>query len=289
MPADIREFPGSSVPGIPMLAIGVGVLLAAPLLFIYGISDDQVLTVVASPVLLIVAMFLFAGLTKVDPNQGVVMQLFGAYRGTLRVPGLRWVNPFTTRNPVSLRVRNFDSERLKVNDSEGNPVEIAAVVVWRVVDTAEAVFVVDDYPHYVTVQSEAALRDLATHYPYDTDVDGEIALRRDTAVVGSQLGAQVQERLGRAGVEVLETRISHLAYAPEIASAMLQRQQASAIIAARRRIVDGAVGMVEMAIEGLEKGDIVHLDGAEKARMVSNLLLVLCGDRQAQPMIDTGS
>jgi len=204
-------------------------------------------------------------------------------------PGLRWANPFYQMRRISLRVRNFESSHLKVNDHDGNPIEIAAVVVWRVVDTAEATFEVDDYEHYIRVQSEAALRNAATSYPYDAHQDGVVSLRANTAVVAEHLQKEVQQRLAKAGVEVIETRISHLAYAPEIAAAMLQRQQAGAIIAARSRIVEGAVGMVEMALEMLSHKGIVKLDEERKAAMVSNLLVVLCGERGAQPIVNTGT
>ena len=225
----------------------------------------------------------------VNPNEGRVLQLFGDYVGTVRVPGLRWANPFYTKKRISLRVRNFESARLKVNDNEGNPIEIAAVVVWQVVDTAEAVFQVDDYNNYVKVQSESALRNLATSYTYDTHDDAQMSLRSHTAAVAEHLKKEIQERLSRAGVEVIESRISHLAYAQEIAASMLQRQQAGAIIAARQRIVEGAVGMVEMALEMLSRRDIVTLDDERKAAMVSNLLVVLCGERAAQPIVNTGT
>ena len=238
--------------------------------------------------LLLITFFLF-GLFMVHPNQGKVLQLFGQYRGTAKVQGLRWANPLLMKKAVSLRVRNFESSRLKVNDNEGNPIEIAAVVVWKVVETAEAVFEVDDYENYVHVQSEAALRNLATSYPYDAHDDHTISLRGHTAAVADHLKREIQERLSKAGVEVIEARISHLAYAPEIAAAMLQRQQAGAIIAARQRIVEGAVGMVEMALGMLSQKSIVALDEERKASMVSNLLVVLCGERGAQPIINTGT
>jgi regulator of protease activity HflC (stomatin/prohibitin superfamily) len=217
-----------------------------------------------------------------------VLQLFGDYVGTVKIPGLRWANPFFTKKRISLRVRNFESARLKVNDQEGNPIEIASVVVWRVVDTAEAVFEVDDYQNYVKVQTEAALRNLATRYNYDTH-DDQVSLRGNTLEVAEHLKREIQDRLARAGVEVIEARISHLAYAPEIAQAMLQRQQAGAIIAARQRIVEGAVGMVEMALEMLSGRAILELDNERKAAMVSNLLVVLCGERATQPVINTGT
>lgn len=230
------------------------------------------------------------GFYMVQPNQGKVLQLFGQYAGTDRTNGLRWANPLYSKKSVSLRVRNFESGRLKVNDSNGNPIEIAAVVVWRVVDTAEAVFEVDDYENYVTIQSEAALRNLATTYPYEHDQDDErLSLRSDANAIALKLKSEVQDRLQKAGVDVLEARLSHLAYSPEIAQAMLQRQQASAVLAARKIIVQGAVGMVADAIEQLKLQGVVELDGERKAAMVSNLLVVLCGDQQAKPVINTGT
>ena len=218
-----------------------------------------------------------------------MLQLFGDYVGTAKVTGLRWANPFLTRKRISLRVRNFESSRSKVNDADGNPIEIAAVLVWRVVETAEAVFEVDDYENYVKVQTEAALRNAATSYPYDSYEEGVVSLRGSTATVADHLKGEVQRRLEKAGVDVIEARISHLAYAPEIAAAMLQRQQAGAIIAARQLIVQGAVGMVEMALEMLSQKSIVQLDEERKAAMVSNLLVVLCGERAAQPIVNTGT
>jgi len=234
-------------------------------------------------------ILLLRGFFVVGPNEAKVLQLFGAYAGTAKAAGLRWANPFYSRRKISLRVRNFESSHLKVNDAEGNPIEIAAVVVWRVVETAEAVFEVDDYENYVRVQSEAALRNAATSYTYDSHEEGVVSLRGSTAVVAEHLKQEVQQRLQKAGVEAIEMRISHLAYAPEIAASMLQRQQAGAIIAARQRIVEGAVGMVEMALQQLSKKEIVHLDEERKAAMVSNLLVVLCGERAAQPILNTGT
>ena len=229
------------------------------------------------------------GFYMVQPNQGKVLQLFGQYAGTDRNNGLRWANPLYSKKSVSLRVRNFESGRLKVNDSNGNPIEIAAVIVWRVVDTAEAVFEVDDYENYVTIQSEAALRNLATSYPYEHDIDDErLSLRSDSNAIALKLKSEVQDRLQKAGVDVLEARLSHLAYSPEIAQAMLQRQQASAVLAARKIIVQGAVGMVADALEQLKVQGVVELDGKRKAAMVSNLLIVLCGD-QVKPVINTGT
>ncbi len=232
---------------------------------------------------------LLAGLFIVNPNEAKVLQLFGRYVGTVKVQGFRWANPLYTKRRISLRIRNFESGRLKVNDLEGNPIEIAAVIVWRVVETAEASFEVDNYENFVHVQSEAALRNLATSYPYDAHEDEQTSLRGQTAKVAEHLKAEIQERLAKAGVEVIEARISHLAYAPEIAAAMLQRQQAGAIIAARQRIVEGAVGMVEMALARLSEKELLVLDEERRATMVSNLLIVLCGERAAQPVINTGT
>jgi len=230
------------------------------------------------------------GFYLVNPNQGKVLQLFGRYVGTDRNTGLRWANPFYSKQAVSLRVRNFESGRLKVNDSNGNPIEIAAIIVWRVVDTAEAVFEVDNYENYVTIQSESALRNLATSYPYEHDKDDErLSLRSDSNAIAKKLLKEVQDRLQKAGVEVMETRLSHLAYSPEIAQAMLQRQQASAVLAARRIIVEGAVGMVSDALVQLSELGVVEMDGERKAAMVSNLLVVLCGDQRAQPVINAGT
>ena len=280
---------------------GLAMLVLLPLLFI-GSGIGVVVTAVdavenGGPVWLPIALgltglfvfFLLFGFFTVGPNQGRVLQLFGSYRGTVRRAGLGWTNPFYSKVRVSLRTRNFESSKLKVNDFHGNPIEIASVVVWRVVDTAEALFQVEDYSDFVHVQSESALRNLATSHPYDQHVEGELSLRSHTTEIAEQLKAEIQSRLQQAGVEVLEARISHLAYAPEIAGAMLQRQQASAIIAARSKIVEGAVGMVEMALAMLSRNKIVELDEERKAAMVSNLLVVLCGERGAQPVLNSGS
>lgn len=233
--------------------------------------------------------FLWFGFFVVQPNFAQVLQLFGRYVGSAKDAGLWWANPLYTKRRVSLRVRNFETAKLKVNDHSSNPIEIAAVVVWQVVDTAEAVFEVDDYDNYVHVQSESALRGLANQYPYDAHEEGQMALASHTAEIAEKLKGEIQERLAKAGVRVLEARISHLAYAPEIASVMLRRQQASAIIAARRKIVDGAVGMVEQALAQLSEKQIVHLDEERKAAMVSNLLVVLCSEQGTQPVVNTGT
>ena len=236
-----------------------------------------------------VLIILMLGTFVVNPNEGRVLQFFGRYVGTAKDQGLRWVNPFYTKRRISLRVRNFETERSKVNDTDGNPIEMAAVVVWKVTDTAEATFEVDDYVNFVHVQSESAVRNLATQYPYDTHEDGRISLRANTEEIAVHLKTEIQGRLQKAGVEVIEARITHLAYAPEIASAMLQRQQAGAIIAARTQIVEGAVSMVQMALDDLSARNVVALDEERKAAMVSNLLVVLCGDKGTQPVLNAGN
>jgi regulator of protease activity HflC (stomatin/prohibitin superfamily) len=285
----IREREATSLPGLPML---IGLLIAMALTLyalIARVFGDEPLTVIVEALLLVLWAFLLAGLFVVNPNEGRVLQLFGDYVGTVKTDGLRWANPFYTKKRISLRVRNFESARLKVNDHEGNPIEIAAVVVWRVVDTAEAVFEVDDYQNFVKVQTESAVRNLATSYKYEAHEEDQMSLRGNTNAVADHLKKEIQDRLAKAGVEVMEARISHLAYAPEIAQAMLQRQQAGAIIAARQRIVEGAVGMVQMALAMLSERDILVLDDERKAAMVSNLLVVLCGERATQPVINTGT
>ena len=274
---------------ILMILIGIGSIAG----FIYAVQGAKDSGNPAMPLLwvfvFVVNVFCFKGLFGVQPNQGVVLQLFGRYIGTERTPGLRWANPFYAKKYVSLRTRNFETAQLKVNDREGNPIEFAAIVVWSVVDTAEAIFQVDNYENYVKVQSEAALRNLAVSYPYDAHEDGVKSLRGNTAEIALHLREEIQERLTMAGIDVKESRISHLAYSQEIAASMLQRQQAGAIIAARTRIVEGAVGMVEMALERLAQKGTVTLDEERKAAMVSNLLVVLCGERAAQPIVNTGT
>lgn len=266
------------------------ILFIAQILFAFiTIRGGNVLFMIIGIIASLVTFVSWFGLFMVHPNEAKVLQLFGKYTGTVKDPGLRWANPFYTKHAVSLRVRNFESSRLKVNDNTGNPIEIAAVVVWKVVDTAEAIFLVDDYEDFVSIQSEAALRNLATSYPYDAHNDQEIALRANPVEISLALKKEVQDRLSKAGVEVIEARISHLAYAAEIANAMLRRQQASAIIAARQLIVEGAVGMVEQALHHLDERGIVELDSERKATMVSNLLVVLCSDEAAQPIVNAGS
>jgi regulator of protease activity HflC (stomatin/prohibitin superfamily) len=285
----IREQERRTASGLLMLGVFVIIGAVAVAIVVRAARADDGFVAVLGALVIVASILALAGLFTVAPNQGLVLQLFGAYRGTAREEGLRWANPFYTKKRVSLRVRNFESAHLKVNDIDGNPIEIASIVVWRVVDTAEAVFEVDDYENFVKVQTESAERNLATHYPYDTHLEGHLSLRGSTDEVAKRLKGEIQDRLAKAGVEVIEARISHLAYAQEIAAAMLRRQQAGAIIAARQKIVEGAVGMVEMALELLEKSNKVHLDEERKATMVSNLLVVLCASHDAQPVVNTGT
>jgi regulator of protease activity HflC (stomatin/prohibitin superfamily) len=266
---------------IGQLATGYGIYRA--------VLAESVPGIVAAVVAAVVVLILWAGLFMIHPNEAKVLQLFGKYVGTVHEPGLKWANPFFQKTAVSTRVRNFESGKLKVNDSNGSPIEIAAVVVWKVVDTAEALFEVDDYEEFVQIQSESALRNLSTTYPYEPHEGEGLALRSDPVEIAQALRGEIQDRLDTAGVTVIEARISHLAYAPEIANAMLRRQQASAIIAARRQIVQGAVGMVDMALDELQQNNVVELDEERKAAMVSNLLVVLCGEEGAQPVLNTGS
>jgi len=258
-------------------------------LFYRVVNAQDAVGIFLTVLVFVVLLVCYKGFFMVHPNQAKVLQLFGKYVGSVRETGLRWANPFYSKEAVSLRVRNFESEVLKVNDSSGNPIKIAAVVVWKVVDSAEAIFEVDDYQSFVHIQSEAALRNLATSYPYEIHGEEEIALRSSPQEIAAKLQEEVQDRLDKAGVQVIEARISHLAYAEEIASTMLKRQQAQAIVAARRQIVDGAVGMVKMALEELKDQHVIELDEERKAAMVSNLLIVLCGEENVQPVLNTGS
>ncbi len=285
----IREIRRDALPGIPMLLLFLAVTIGSIVWLIHSAAHQNAVPLVAAIILLLLGVLGLVGLFTVAPNQGKVMQLFGAYKGTARTEGLRWANPFYTKRGISLRVRNFETAKLKVNDKRGNPIEIAAIVVWKVVDTAEAAFQVDNYENYVHVQSEAALRNMATGYPYDAHQEGELNLSGNTAEVSAQLKVEIQERLAQAGVDVVETRISHLAYAQEIAAAMLRRQQAAAVVAARRTIVEGAVGMVENALEMLAAKNVIQLDEERKAAMVSNLLVVLCSEQNTQPVVNTGT
>jgi regulator of protease activity HflC (stomatin/prohibitin superfamily) len=300
------------------LVVALGLLVAGPWLFIVGAIGLDRHTSSAVPIF-VGGIILFAlgflglfGFMAIPPNQGRVLLLFGKYKGSALESGFFWVNPFFSKKKISLRIRNFETGSVptqeqkspegavvkakgrtpgrpsKVNDRDGNPIEISAVVVWRVVNTAEAMFEVDDYEDFVAVQSESALRNMASRHPYDSE-DHEISLRGSTAEISEQLERDIQERLDKAGVEIIESRISHLAYSPEIAAAMLQRQQAQAVVAARTKIVEGAVGMVEMALDDLSKKNIIELDDERRAAMVSNLLVVLCSDRHTQPVVNTGS
>jgi regulator of protease activity HflC (stomatin/prohibitin superfamily) len=285
----MKERAARSFPGIPTLLLLFATLALVGWRFVAAVAAGEIGALVGWLLVESVLIVLLPGFFMVEPNQARVLTLFGAYRGSERTSGLRWANPFFGKRAISLRVRNFETEHLKVNDADGNPIEIASVVVWRVVDSFEAVFHVDDFENFVHVQSESALRNLATHYAYDAHGEGERSLRAHTAEIAEQLRGEIRDRLEQAGVDVLEARITHLAYSPEIAQAMLQRQQASAIIAARQRIVDGAVGMVEMALARLEEQNIVQLDADRRAAMVSNLLVVLCSERATTPVINTGT
>jgi hypothetical protein len=286
----IREIKRTVSSGYLMLVVLAVAQLSAGYWVFTQVSAQSVWGTLGAILVSIIVLICWAGLFMVHPNEAKVLQLFGKYAGTCHDPGLRWANPFYSKASVSTRVRNFESGQLKVNDSNGSPIDIAAVVVWKVFDTAEALFEVDDYVNFVQIQSESALRNLGTTYPYEPHDDGEgIALRSNPVEIAQALRDEIQDRLSQAGVTVIEARISHLAYAPEIANAMLRRQQASAIIAARKLIVRGAVGMVHLALEELDENDIVQLDEERKAAMVSNLLVVLCSDEAAQPVLNTGS
>jgi regulator of protease activity HflC (stomatin/prohibitin superfamily) len=288
-PDMVREREMQPVQGWPIVAllalVGVGAIWA----FVQAAIQEAGAWILAPVLVLIVDIVCWCGLTVVNPNDAKVVTLFGVYKGSIKKPGFWWVNPLSTRRRISLRVRNFESARLKVNDKDGNPIEIAAVIVWQVVETFEAVFNVDDYENFTHVQAEAALRIMATSYPYDAHMEGEVSLRHSAAEIAERLRSEIQERLEKAGVHVIETRISHLAYAAEIASAMLRRQQAGAVVAARTKIVEGAVGMVEMALEELSRKRVVDLDEERKASMVSNLLVVLCSEQNVHPVVNTGT
>ncbi|MHB1835972.1 MAG: SPFH domain-containing protein [Solirubrobacteraceae bacterium] len=283
--------PARSLPGAPAAAAALGVFAAGAGLVAAGVTGTGIGATVAGALLLAIAAVGCAGFVVVQPNRSSVLILFGRYAGSLTDAGLWWVNPFTVlwRRPISLRVRNFQSDRIKVNDASGNPIEIATVVVWRVIDTAKAAFDVEDFAEFVVVQSETALRHLANRYPYDDYGAGAISLRENADEIRHALQSELQERLRPAGIEVLETRLTHLAYAPEIAEAMLRRQQAEAIVAARKTMVQGAVGLVQMALAQLADSDLVEMDPERKAAMVSNLMVVLSGDHAPTPVLNTGS
>jgi regulator of protease activity HflC (stomatin/prohibitin superfamily) len=285
----IREIPARSTSGMLMLFLLPALMLLAGWWMVASARGEVVPGILGAGLSIVILSIMLGGFFVVEPNQASVLMLFGNYKGSERRAGLWWANPFMTKKRVTLRVRNFESSKLKVNDHDGNPIEIGAVVVWRVVDSAEAIFQVDNYDNFLHVQSEAALRNLAVSHPYDAHNDGQLSLRGNIIEVADQLKVEVQARLEKAGIEVLESRISHLAYAPEIANAMLRRQQASAVIAARSKIVEGAVSMVQMALDELAKRSIVTLDEERKAAMVSNLLVVLCSEHETQPIVNAGT
>jgi SPFH domain / Band 7 family len=280
------------VPGIPMLVLGVVLLLAAVTLF-WLASNRHGATALAltwaGAILVLAGIFTLRGLTPVVPGRAHVVQLFGQYRGTIRAPGLQWVNPFTSRIPVSTRVRNLETALAKVNDADGNPIEIAAVIVWEVQDTAHATYAVDDYRNFVAIQAETAVRHIASSYPYDSRGTDVLSLRDNAEEITQRLAAELTDRVRTAGVRVIETRLTRLSYAPEIAQAMLRQQQASAVVAARQRIVEGAVGMVRLALQRLDEENVVDLDEERKAAMVSNLLVVLCSEQATQQIVNAGS
>src|SRR5690349_9703039 len=285
----IRESAARSSAGMFMLVLIPALLILSVWWLVHGANQGSLVQVLGAVLAIVILAIGLGGFFVVAPTQARVSMLFGNYRGSERRPGLWWANPFMTKKRVTMRVRNFESNKLKVNDHDGNPIEIGAVVVWRVVDSAEAIFQVDNYDNFVHVQSEAALRNLATGHPYDAHNDGQLSLRGNTVEVAELLKGEIQARLEKAGVEVMEARISHLAYAPEIANAMLRRQQASAVIAARSKIVEGAVSMVQMALDELAKRAVVTLDEERKAAMVSNLLVVLCSEHETQPIVNAGT
>ena len=292
VPAQIAEQGAQSMSGIKVLLAGIAaVIVAVVLLVIAGKQKGGASTalVVVGVVLLIAAIVLLSGLTPVVPGEARVIQLFGRYRGTVRDPGLQWVNPFTRRLKVSTRIRNLETAQAKVNDADGNPIEIAAVVVWQVQDTAKALYAVDDYTKFVAIQAETAVRHVASSYPYTSHREGELSLRENAEEITGQLSAELADRVRSAGVAIIESRLSRLSYAAEIAQAMLRQQQASAVVAARQRIVEGAVGMVQLALQRLEENNVVDLDEERKAAMVSNLLVVLCSEQATQQVVNTGS
>jgi regulator of protease activity HflC (stomatin/prohibitin superfamily) len=288
----VAEREARSVPGVTVLAAGVVVLLAGVALLWYAgkqAGGAPPALVWAGVLMLIIGALLLAGLTPVVPGQARVIQLFGKYRGTVRDPGLQWVNPLTHRIKVSTRIRNHETAQAKVNDAEGNPIEIAAVVVWQVADTAKAIYSVDEYTKFVAIQTETAVRHIASSYPYTSRRDGELSLRDNAEEITERLSAEIANRVRSAGVDIVESRLTRLSYAAEIAQAMLRQQQASAVVGARMKIVEGAVGMVQLALQRLEEQSVVELDEERKAAMVSNLLVVLCSEQATQQVVNTGS
>jgi regulator of protease activity HflC (stomatin/prohibitin superfamily) len=284
-----REIVRKATPGLPMLFVLLAAMVGGGWMIWNGISERSIASIGAGALIILIALVMSAGLFTVEPNEAKALQLFGSYKGTVREQGLFFANPFYSKKNITLRARNFETTRLKVNDKHSNPVEIAAIVVWRVIDSAEALFEVENVETYVMTQSESALRALASKYPYDAHSEGEVSLSVNPDEIAHELSVQLTERFAKAGVQVIESRVSHLAYAAEIAGVMLQRQQASAMIAARTKIVEGAVGMVDMALTMVEERGMAKLDPERKAAMVSNLLVVLCGERSAQPVLNTGT
>lgn len=284
-----REFLRKAAPGLPVLFGLLGGMLGGGALVLLALTSRSYGLAVTGCLFAALCLLMCIGLFTVEPNEAKVLQLFGTYKGTVREQGLFFANPFFSKKTITLRARNFETARLKVNDKHSNPVEIAAIVVWRVIDSAEALFEVENVETYVTTQSESALRALATKYPYDAHAEGEVSLSVNPDEIATELSVQLTERFAKAGVEVIESRVSHLAYAPEIAGVMLQRQQASAMIAARTKIVEGAVGMVDMALQMVEARGMATLDGERRAAMISNLLVVLCAERGAQPVLNAGT
>jgi len=292
VPAQVAEHQAWSIRGVKVLVSGVAALSGGVALVWYSgkqTGDAATSLVWAGIIVLIIAALLLAGLTPVVPGQARVVQLFGKYRGTIRDPGLQWVNPFTRRIKVSTRIRNHETAQAKVNDADGNPIEIAAVVVWQVQDTAKAIYSVDEYTKFVAIQTETAVRHVASSYPYTSHGSSELSLRDNAAEITSRLSAEIADRVAPAGVAIIESRLTRLSYAAEIAQAMLRQQQANAVVGARQRIVEGAVGMVQLALQRLEQEDVVELDEERKAAMVSNLLVVLCSEQATQQVVNTGS
>ena len=286
----VTEHPARSVPGLLMLVLGIIVILAGVVVAVEASHHSNgALTLLAIVLLFVVGPFALGGLTPVVPGQARVIQLFGKYRGTIRDSGLQWVNPLTRRVKVSTRIRNQESAQAKVNDADGNPIEIAAVVVWQVRDTASAVYSVDNFTQFVTIQTETAVRHIASSYPYDNRGSGALSLRDNAEEITQKLSAEIAVRVAAAGVNIIESRLTRLSYAPEIAQAMLRQQQASAVVGARQRIVEGAVGMVQLALQRLQDEGVVELDEERKATMVSNLLVVLCSEQATQPVVNTGT
>jgi len=290
--APVAEREARTFPGLRMLALGL-VVLAGGIVVLWRAShyhgDTKTALVWAGILVLVAAILVLAGLTPVTPGRARVIQLFGKYRGTVRESGLQWVNPFTRRIAVSTRIRNQESAQAKVNDADGNPIEIAAVIVWQVRDTAKAIYAVDEYTHFVAIQTETAVRHIASSYPYDSRGSGKLSLRDNADEITERLSAELTDRVLPAGVQIIESRLTRLSYAPEIAQAMLRQQQASAVVGARQRIVEGAVGMVRLALQQLEEQGVVELDEERKAAMVSNLLVVLCSEQATQQVVNTGS